>query len=82
MTLGARVLFAASAAAAVLAAGCHLEQPASKSAEPPGVATAAAAALAVGKPCPPFTFETSDGGKFSLADAKGKDLIVFVGSYT
>jgi hypothetical protein len=75
-------------AMAIIAGGCFIEPPvggrSARSPQPDSSPAPAAlpAAFAVGRPCPSFTFQTIDGGKFSLQGAKGKDLIVFVGSYT
>jgi hypothetical protein len=40
------------------------------------------AGLVVGKPCLPFTFKTTDGKSVSLADYKGKWLLLDVWSFT
>jgi hypothetical protein len=40
------------------------------------------AGLVVGKPCPPFKFTTTDGKSVSLADYKGKYLLLDVWSFT
>ena len=38
--------------------------------------------LAVGQPCPPFSFDRLAGPKVDLASFKGKSLVVMVSSYT
>ncbi len=50
---------------------------ASKTATTPAVSSASAAVLTVGKPAPDFNVQSIDGKPFSLAEHKGKTVIIF-----
>lgn len=49
----------------------------SKTVAIPAVSSASAAVLTVGKPAPDFNVQSIDGKQFSLAEHKGKSVIIF-----